>query len=91
MWSTLFKIHAHAYKVLNHIIPSVNSTGSSLKDIDPNLWYHLDAIVLQWIYGTIFNDLLNTILEYHNFHDMESFAQQFFVRTHMPSIWNKNS
>ncbi|CAH9050222.1 unnamed protein product [Cuscuta epithymum] len=27
------------------------------------LWSRLDAIVLQWIYGTISNDLLHTIIE----------------------------
>lgn len=26
-----------------------------------SLWNRLDDIVLQWIYGTIYNDLLNTI------------------------------
>ncbi|XP_021990303.2 uncharacterized protein LOC110886769 [Helianthus annuus] len=33
----------------------------SQDDID--LWYRLDAIVLQWIYSTISNDLLHTILK----------------------------
>ena len=30
---------------------------------DPTLWKRLDAIVLQWIYGTIFTDLLHTTIE----------------------------
>jgi len=32
-------------------------------EIDPELWSHLDAVVLQWIYSTISNDLLHTIIE----------------------------
>jgi len=36
---------------------------TSLQDTDPDLWSRVDAIVLQWIYGTISEDLLNTILE----------------------------
>nr|GLL31546.1 hypothetical protein D5086_0000195000 [Ipomoea trifida] len=67
-WSKLFKIHAKAYKVLDHIIPpskekAKSNSSLSLKDTDPELWSRVDAIVLQWIYGTISDDLLNTILE----------------------------
>lgn len=65
-WSELFKIHAEAYDVLDHIIPPspTDPTSSpSLKETNPALWKHLDAIVLQWIYGTISTDLLHTILE----------------------------
>jgi hypothetical protein len=39
------------------------SSSPSLKETDPTIWKHLDAIVLQWIYGTIFTDFLNTIIE----------------------------
>nr|GLL35266.1 hypothetical protein D5086_0000195000 [Ipomoea trifida] len=67
-WSELFKIHAKAYKVLDHIIPpskekAKSNSSLSLKDTDPELWSRVDAIVLQWIYDTISEDLLNTILE----------------------------
>nr|TKS01192.1 hypothetical protein D5086_0000176750 [Populus alba] len=37
---------------------------TSLQDTDPDLWSRVDAIVLQWIYSTISEDLLNTILEH---------------------------
>ncbi|XP_058776938.1 uncharacterized protein LOC131651283 [Vicia villosa] len=66
-WSELFKIHAQSYEVLNHIIPPstiVSTSSPSLKEIDPSLWKRLDAIVLQWIYGTISIDLLHTIIEH---------------------------
>ncbi|XP_073265390.1 uncharacterized protein [Populus alba] len=65
-WSELFKIHARAYQVLDHIIPSSAAEmkqDTSLQDTDPDLWSRVDAIVLQWIYSTISEDLLNTILE----------------------------
>nr|TKR99372.1 Retrovirus-related Pol polyprotein from transposon TNT 1-94 [Populus alba] len=65
-WSELFKIHARAYQVLDHIIPpsaAEMKQDTSLQDTDPDLWSRVDAIVLQWIYGTISEDLLNTILE----------------------------
>ncbi|XP_056698353.1 uncharacterized protein [Spinacia oleracea] len=63
-WATLFKIHTRAYQVLDHIIPSKNQTANTETDeADQGLWDRLDAIVLQWIYGTISNDVLHTILE----------------------------
>nr|GMC64528.1 retrovirus-related Pol polyprotein from transposon TNT 1-94 [Ipomoea batatas] len=66
--SQLFKIHAKAYKVLDHITPpskeaDKSNSSPSLKDTDPELWSRVDAIVLQWIYGTISEDLLHTIIE----------------------------
>ncbi|XP_024963915.1 uncharacterized protein LOC112504210, partial [Cynara cardunculus var. scolymus] len=56
-WVELFKIHARDFEVLDHIIPLRDESA------DDTLWKHLDAIVLQWIYGTISTDLLHTILE----------------------------
>ena len=61
-WSELFKIHARAYQVLDHIIPT-STEKIKIQDTDPDLWSRVDAIVLQWIYSTISEDLLNTILE----------------------------
>ena len=48
MWSELFKIHARAYQVLDHIIPPSAATmkqETSLQDTDPDLWSRVDAIV----------------------------------------------
>lgn len=33
-----------------------------LKETDPKLWSCIDVVVLQWIYDTISDDFLNTIL-----------------------------
>lgn len=48
--------------MLDHIIPP-SSDSIDKNTVDKDLWLRLDAIVLQWIYGTISNDLLHTILE----------------------------
>lgn len=63
-WAELFKIHCRAYQVLDHITPKSNSTDKETEktDAEKELWSRLDAIVLQWIYGTISNELLQTIL-----------------------------
>lgn len=46
-WSTLFKIHARAYQVLKHILPSDVLSHSSLQITDPDLWFRFDAIIIQ--------------------------------------------
>ena len=61
-WAELFKIHAKSHKVIHHIIPSAPGTVPSTTE-DRDLWETLDATVLQWIYATISQDLLQTILE----------------------------
>ncbi|XP_076945372.1 uncharacterized protein LOC143616427 [Bidens hawaiensis] len=73
-WSELFKIHCRAYQVYDHLLPKTSfiaASSSSEKQKDEevaalaavDLWDRLDAIVLQWIYGTISQDLINTILK----------------------------
>jgi len=62
-WSELFKIHARVHQVIDHIIPTEASPSPDLKTTDPNIWKRLDDVVLQWIYGTISDDLLHTIIE----------------------------
>ncbi|XP_071689282.1 uncharacterized protein [Rutidosis leptorrhynchoides] len=68
-WAQLFKTHCRAYDVLDHIIPATDDDGSlstTTVNTDPTksaLWSRLDAIVLQWIYGTISVSLLDNILE----------------------------
>ncbi|XP_021763063.1 uncharacterized protein LOC110727763 [Chenopodium quinoa] len=57
-WVELFENHACAYNVLDHI--DLKTPRPS--DISDPLWTRLDAIVKQWIYGTISVDLLTTIL-----------------------------
>ncbi|XP_021991975.1 uncharacterized protein LOC110888775 [Helianthus annuus] len=70
-WSELFRIHCRAYLVIDHLAPKPETPVGSSKDADKekqakptdDSWDRLDAIVLQWIYGTISNDLLHTILK----------------------------
>ncbi|XP_021850454.2 uncharacterized protein [Spinacia oleracea] len=58
-WATLFRNTAKVYMVLDHIDPNVKKP----KDMDDDLWERLDAIVLQWLYGTISKELLLKVLD----------------------------
>ncbi|XP_021766585.1 uncharacterized protein LOC110731041 [Chenopodium quinoa] len=57
-WVELFECHAHAYNVLDHIDPKTPKPT----DLSGDMWTRLDSIVKNWIYGTISEDLLETIL-----------------------------
>ncbi|KAL7618458.1 hypothetical protein Lser_V15G02811 [Lactuca serriola] len=75
-WAKLFRIHCHAFHVIDHIKPRAAIISSSIidkagankladpKPMDPKLWNRLDSIVIQWINNTISNDLLQTILKH---------------------------
>ncbi|XP_062100386.1 uncharacterized protein LOC133806282 [Humulus lupulus] len=63
-WAELFKVYAHSNKVLHHIIPPPEDKAkATVEEEDVDMWATLDATVLSWIYATISNDLLHTILE----------------------------
>ncbi|XP_076912849.1 uncharacterized protein LOC143571255 [Bidens hawaiensis] len=72
-WVELFTIHCIVFEVVDHIIPTKISSSSSSKtstdDKDKEQqtvlisWDRLDAIVKQWIYSTISNDLLMTVIK----------------------------
>ncbi|KAL3633608.1 hypothetical protein CASFOL_022370 [Castilleja foliolosa] len=59
-WTKLFLLHAVAYKVLNHL----DGSPPPLED-DPGYgqWIEIDALVLQWIYRTLSDDLLVRMLD----------------------------
>lgn len=59
--------------------------GPTSPPIDMDLWVRLDVIVLQWIYGTISNDLLHTNLE------TDSTAHQAWLRLKIIFQGNKHS
>ncbi|WCJ39435.1 hypothetical protein M5689_020424 [Euphorbia peplus] len=65
-WSELFLIHAKAYQILDFLIPNHDDkspqSSSVLKSTNPSLWSRIDVIVLLWIYATIDDDLVETIL-----------------------------
>jgi len=84
-WSELFKIYARVHQVIDHIIPSETTSPPNLKDTDPNLWACLHDVVLQWIYGTISDDLLHTIIE------RDSTAQNAWNKLFNIFYDNKNS
>lgn len=59
-WVKIFKLHARGYKVLHHI----DGTAPPAKTSDTyDSWVEIDAIVLQWIYGTLSDDLLIRVLD----------------------------
>ncbi|XP_022041523.1 uncharacterized protein LOC110944116 [Helianthus annuus] len=72
-WSELFKIQCRAALVIDHLSPRPSSSSGKNKDTDKDKadkdspaddsWDRLDAIVLQWIYATISNNLLHVILK----------------------------
>ncbi|KAJ0804261.1 putative RNA-directed DNA polymerase [Helianthus annuus] len=62
-WATLFKLHCKAFLVYDHLSPKPAASETSSSTTKPtDDWERLDAIVLQWIYSTISNDLLHTII-----------------------------
>ncbi|XP_071705247.1 uncharacterized protein [Rutidosis leptorrhynchoides] len=93
-WAELFKIHCRAFSVINHIIPETNASSissstsnatTSITPPNPDLWDRLDAIVLQWIYGTISKNLLRTVMK------TNSIAQQAWDRLKDLFHDNRNS
>ena len=58
-WVKLFKLHARGYKVSHHIDGTAPPAKTSA---DYALWNEIDVIVLQWIYGSISDDILSRIL-----------------------------
>ncbi|XP_076939279.1 uncharacterized protein LOC143607881 [Bidens hawaiensis] len=63
-WSELFKIHCKAFMVFDHLSNKKPPTPAKPEDAAKDLqqWERINPIVLQWIYGTISQDLIHTIL-----------------------------
>ncbi|KAL3630542.1 hypothetical protein CASFOL_023526 [Castilleja foliolosa] len=59
-WTKLFTLQAVAYKVLHHID---GSTPPAKTDDGYDQWKEIDALVLQWIYSTLSDDLLARVLD----------------------------
>ncbi|KAJ0886812.1 putative RNA-directed DNA polymerase [Helianthus annuus] len=59
-WVKLFNLHARAYKVLDH----VDGTAAPA-ETDPlfTSWSEIDALILQWIYRTVSDDILARVLD----------------------------
>ncbi|XP_022014302.1 uncharacterized protein LOC110913791 [Helianthus annuus] len=78
-WVRLFQLHARGYRVLAHI-DGTPSPGE--KDPTYASWQEIDSIVLQWIYGSISDDLLGRVLT------AESTARQAWIR--IQNIFHNN-
>ncbi|XP_074298015.1 uncharacterized protein LOC141628817 [Silene latifolia] len=81
-WVKLFLLHAKGYKVSHHI----DDTRPPAK-ADPTYsdWCEIDAHVLQWIYGSLSDDLLLRVLE------SESTAYEAWTRLENHFLNNKGS
>ncbi|KAK1431784.1 hypothetical protein QVD17_08432 [Tagetes erecta] len=81
-WDKLFRLHAVGYDVLDHIDSSHAPTKTGSKYAE---WKKIDALVLQWIYGTLSNDLLTRLL------DDDLTAHQAWVKVKNLFLNNKGS
>ncbi|XP_021974456.1 uncharacterized protein LOC110869521 [Helianthus annuus] len=81
-WTKLFTLHCKGYDVLPHI----DGTDPPAKT-DPTYesWVKIDSIVLQWIYGTLSDDLLVHIL------DTDVTAREAWVKIHNIFLNNKGA
>ncbi|XP_050888853.1 uncharacterized protein LOC127094020 [Lathyrus oleraceus] len=65
-WSALFKVQTRVHNILDHIIPSSDAhaiqASADLKANDSELWNWLDVVVLQWMYATVSQDILQSII-----------------------------
>ncbi|KAJ9558744.1 hypothetical protein OSB04_013358 [Centaurea solstitialis] len=59
-WVKLFKNHLKIYKLLHHID---GTKPPSQEDPAYDSWLELDALILQWIYSTVSDEILNRILD----------------------------
>lgn len=59
-------VQARVHNVLDHIIPlnvaKAMQIAADVKTNDPDLRSRLDAVVLQWMYATVSQDILNSVL-----------------------------
>ena len=81
-WVRLFQLHAKGYKVTAHID---GTTPPAKTDPSYEEWAEIDAIVLQWIYGTLSDDLLMRVLV------TDSTAYQAWLRIQTIFLNNKGA
>ncbi|KAI3746199.1 hypothetical protein L6452_08623 [Arctium lappa] len=81
-WVKLFQLHSKGYKVMSHID---GTPPPAETDAEYEAWTEIDAIVLQWIYGTLSDDLLVRVLV------TESTANEAWCRIKAIFLNNKGS
>ncbi|KAK1431376.1 hypothetical protein QVD17_07833 [Tagetes erecta] len=81
-WVTLFHLHVRGHKVMHHI----DGTPPPPKtDPEHDQWMTVDAIVLQWIYGTLSDEIFARVVE------DESTAMEVWLRIKEIFLNNKGS
>ncbi|XP_010669525.1 uncharacterized protein LOC104886736 [Beta vulgaris subsp. vulgaris] len=99
-WVEFFRIHVCAYNVRDHS----NAPAPRHSTIDEPTWLRLDAIVDQWIYGTISKDLSQIIMKsdatahelwpgleeifYDNKHTLAVYLEEQFNNTRLDQFSN---
>jgi hypothetical protein len=81
-WVKLFKLQLRAYKALNHIEAITPPTEDDPKYEE---WIEVDSLVLQWIYSTVSDDILNRLL------DRETTARAAWLQVQEIFINNKHA
>ncbi|KAI3502559.1 hypothetical protein L1887_30700 [Cichorium endivia] len=81
-WVKLFELHAKGYKVLHHIDGTAPPAAT---DHTYTSCVEIDSIVLQWIYGTLSDDLLVRIL------DNDTTAKEAWLKIQTIFLNNKSS
>ncbi|XP_058724281.1 uncharacterized protein LOC131595817 [Vicia villosa] len=65
-WSALFKVQARIHNVHDHIVPPTDAKALQIvakaKTNDLDLWNRFNPFLLQWMYATVSQDILNSIL-----------------------------
>ncbi|KAM0025490.1 putative RNA-directed DNA polymerase [Helianthus debilis subsp. tardiflorus] len=81
-WIKLFKFHATAYRVLNHLD---DTPPPAVTDPTYPAWKELDALVSQWIYSCVSDDYLQQIL------DTKASARQTWLKLEKIFLSNKRA
>lgn len=94
-WSKIFKISVITYSIDDHIIPfSMDDTIDPYhKEIDPKLLLRIGAVILQRIYGTILDDLLNIIIQTDSMYELswnQLLEILLTIRIQGYFVWNRN-
>ncbi|EOA14367.1 hypothetical protein CARUB_v10027552mg [Capsella rubella] len=58
IWRELFEMHCHSFTCLGHLDGTSVSAGP-----DDTQWSQIDGTINMWIYGTISESLLKTVLK----------------------------
>nr|XP_043620058.1 uncharacterized protein LOC122591897 [Erigeron canadensis] len=62
-WIRLFRLHAVAYKVMDHIDGTAPPPPPASSSAGYEVWKEIDVLALQWIFGTLSDALLKRVMD----------------------------